>query len=226
MNTMSTSATYPARKGAPLPRVLRWFSSQCVLRQADGADVARIWAAVLHPAHERCWTASVPGTEAEAAEFVRSAQADWARGTRYVLAVHRRQTQDFVGWVEARVHPSVAHRGVWTLDWFIHPGFVTSSLALEALVAASDLLMNAVGARVLSVDCPSGHDLFETLLQAAGFARHVPAGSLDPVSGAPRARTLYVLTQRDWIAARGAAGHSAPATLGGYTTPKLELSLL
>lgn len=226
MNTMTSASAYSARKSAPLPRVLRWFSSQCVLRAVDNADAARIWAAVLHPAHERCWTGAVPNSEAEAAEFVRSAQADWARGSRYMLAVHRRQTQDFVGWVEARVHPNVAHRGVWTLDWFVHPGFVTSSLALEALIAASDLMMNAVGARVLSVDCPADHSLFETLLPAAGFARHVPAGSLDPEAKAPRTHSLFVLTQRDWLAARGAAGSAAPATLGGYTTPKLELSLL
>lgn len=226
MNTMQTPAPCPARRGAPLPRVLRWFSSQCVLRAVDGADAARIWAAVLHPAPERCGTAAVPNSEAEVADFIRSAQADWARGSRYVLAVQRKQTQDFVGWVEARVHPNVAHRGVWTLDWFIHPGFIGSSLALEGLIAASDLMMNAVGARVLSVSCPADHSLFEMLLQAAGFSRHVLAGSLDPAAQAPRLHSLFVLTQRDWLAARGAAGNAAPATLGGYTTPKLELSLL
>ncbi|MDZ7652117.1 MAG: hypothetical protein U5L03_05910, partial [Burkholderiaceae bacterium] len=43
---------------------------------------------------------------------------------------------------------------------------------------------------------------------------------------APRAQSLYVMTQRDWLAARGTTASAAPATLGGYTTPKLELSLL
>lgn len=226
MNPLNSSVQTPLRKGTQLPRVLRWFSSQCVLRQVDTADVPRIWQAVLQPAYDRCRTASTPNSEAEVAEFVRAAQTDWARGTRYVLAVHRKQTQEFIGWVEARAHESVTHRGVWTLDWFIHPGFVSSSLALEVLVAASDLMMNAVGARVLSVDCPANHALFETLLETAGFSRHVPAGSLDPATGAPRAQALYVMTQRDWLAARGAASATAPATLGGYTEPKLELMLL
>jgi RimJ/RimL family protein N-acetyltransferase len=227
MNPSSHNAVQsPLRKGGPLPRVLRWFSSQCVLRQVDTADVARIWQAVLHPAYGRCWTAPIPNSEADVADFVRAAQADWARGTRYVLAVHRRQTQEFVGWIEARAHESVSHRGVWQLDWFIHPGFVTSSLALEALVAASDLMMNALGARVLSVDCPASHALFETVLRTAGFSQHVPAGSLDPASGAPRAQSLFAMTQRDWLAARRTTAAEAPATLGGYTTPKLELSLL
>lgn len=224
MNPVRSESSSP-RKGAPLPRVLRWFSSQCVLRQLDAADVERIWQAVQQPAYERCWTAVIPNSEAEITEFVRSAQTDWARGTRYVLAIQRKQTQAFVGWVEARAHEAVTHRGVWRLDWFIQPGFITSSLALEALVAASDLLMNPVGARVLSVDCPAGHPLFETLLEAAGFAQHVPAGSLDPASGAPRRQSLWVMTQRDWLAARGTGG-AAPMTLGGYTAPKLELSLL
>jgi hypothetical protein len=226
MNSPTSATATPLRKGANLPRVLRWFSSQCVLRQVDAADVPRIWQAILQPAVERCWATALPNSEAEVATFVRDAQADWARGTRYVIAVHRKQTQDFVGWVEARAHESVTHRGVWQLQGFIHPGFVTSSLALEALVAASDLMMNAVGARVLSVDCPAGHALFETLLATAGFARHVPAGSLDPATGAPRSLSLYVMTQRDWLAARGTTASAAPATLGGYTTPKLELSLL
>jgi len=214
------------RKGAPLPRVLRWFSSQCVLRPLDSADVARIWQAVLQPAYERCWTSTLPNSEAEIAEFVRAAQADWARGTRYVLAIQRKQTQAFVGWVEASAHEALTHRGVWRLDWFIQPGFIASSLALEALVSACDLLMNPVGARVLSVDCPAGHPLFETLLQTAGFAQHVPAGSLDPASGAPRRHSLWIMTQRDWLAARGASAAAAPMTLGGYTAPKLELTLI
>jgi RimJ/RimL family protein N-acetyltransferase len=225
MNPTANAYAAPLRKGAPLARVLRWFSSQCVLRPLEAADVPRLWQALLTPACERCYIAPPPASEAEVAEFVRTAQADWARGTRYVIAVQRRQTQALIGWIEARAHPAIAHRGVWTLDWFFHPGFIGSSLPPETLVAASDLLMNAVGARLLSVDCPAGHALFETWLAAVGFARHVPAGSLDPASGAPRADSLYVMTQRDWRAVRG-SGATGPATLGGYTEPKLELTLV
>ena len=212
----------PSRKGAPLPRFLRWFSSQCVLRQIDTADAPRLWKALQQPAYERCWTATPPGNEADVAEFIRGAQADWARGTRYVLAVHRKQTQAFVGWVEARAHEALTHRGAWSLDWFVDPGFLNSSLTLEALVGSCDLLMNAVDARVVSVDCPAGHALFETLLAAAGFTRAMPAGGAAAAAGS--AQALFVLTQRDWRQARASA--TGPLTLGGYTEPKLELSLL
>ena len=108
---------------------------------------------------------------------------------------------------------------------FIHPAFITSSLALEALVTTTDLMMTAVDARVLSVDCPPDHAHFENLLMTAGFAQHVPAGSLDPATGTPRAHGLYILTQRDWKRVRGQSA-TGPATLGGYTVPKPELSLL
>ena len=73
MNTMNNFSQTPTRKGAQLPRVLRWFSSQCVLRQIDQADAPRIWNAVLHPAYERCWTGSIPHSEAEVAEFLHAA---------------------------------------------------------------------------------------------------------------------------------------------------------
>ena len=209
-----------------LPRFLRWFSSHCVLRQIDPSDVPRIWKALQHPAYERCWTGSIPDSEDAVAAFVRDAQTDWARGTRYVLAVQRKQTQDFISWVEARAHGSATQRGVWTLDWFIHPGFIASSLALEALAASCDLMMNAVDARILCVNCPVSHELFEMLLRTTGFAQHVPAGSLDPATAAPRVQSLFVMTKRDWLAARHAAANGGPATLGGYTEPKLELSLL
>jgi RimJ/RimL family protein N-acetyltransferase len=226
-STMNNDTTPILHKGGALPPVFRWFSGQCVLRQIDVADVPRIWKAVLHPAYERCWTVSIPHSEQEVAALVAAAQADWRRGSRYVMAVQRRQTHDFIGWVEARRHERGAMPGVWTLDWFVHPSFVASSLALEALGAASDLMMNALDARLLRANCPREHGHFAQLLRAAGFAEHVPAGSLDPDSARPRAQALYVMTRRDWERNRAAQpGAAAPHTLGGYTQPKLELTLL
>jgi RimJ/RimL family protein N-acetyltransferase len=231
MHSMNTDSTNQVpqqvlRKGGQLPPVFRWFSGQCVLRQIDAADVPRIWKAVLHPAYERCWTVSIPHSEPEVAALVATAQADWRRGSRYVMAVQRRQTHEFIGWVEARRHERGAMPGVWTLDWFLHPSFVASSLALEALSAAADLMMNALDARLLRASCPAGHGHFEQLLRAAGFSEHVPAGSLDPDNARPRAQALHVMTRRDWARLRGAQSAAAPQTLGGYTVPKLELSLL
>lgn len=223
------SPSQTGSKGAPLPRFLRWFTQQCVLRQIEAADVPRLWKAVLHPAFAQCWTAGpIPHSEAEIADIVRAAQADWQRGSRYMLAVQRKQAQEFAGWVQLRAKGlQRGLRGVWKLGWFIHPSYVNSSLAVDAFNAAADIAMQSLDARILCADCPPAQVHYSRLLRAAGFAEHIPAGSIDPATGRPRAQALYVLTQRDWQARRGtrmAAGD--PPTLGGYTQTRLELSLL
>lgn len=227
MKTTIDSASTPSRKGALLPPVFRWFSPHCVLRQIDSADVARIWKAVLHPAFEHCFSVPVPQSERDVSDFVQSAQSDWRRGTRYVMAVQRKQTHEFVGWVEASsTGGSQAPAGVWSLNWFIHPSCVTSSLALEALTSATDLTMNALAARLIRADCDPRYAHFERLLRAAGFGKQVPAGSLDPDTARPRARALFVMTRLDWHRVRNVQSSTAPLTLGGYAQPGAELTLL
>lgn len=217
-----------ARKGTPLPRFLRWFSNQCVLRQIDMADVPRIWKAVLHPAFAQCWTGPIPHSEAEITEMLRAAQTDWQKGTRYMLAVQRKQAQEFVGWIQLRAKGAQRGlRGVWKLSWFVHPSYVNSSLAVDAFNAAADLAMQSLDARILCADCAPAQVHFSRLLRATGFAEHIPAGSMDPATGRPRPLTLFVLTERDWQARRGSHGAAGgPPTLGGYTQSRLELSLL
>ncbi len=212
----------PARKPAQLPRFFRWFTEHCVLRQIDASDVSRIWSAVTHPAYEKCWTVAIPNSAAEVAALVHGANTDWQKGTRYTMAVLRKQTQEFVGWVEARtVEAGTAEqREAWLLDWFIHPRFLTSPLAQEALCGAADLMFRALNARTLYANCPAGQGHFETLLNDAGFIELVPAGSLD-VNGRPRSQALYELGQHDWASIRG-----AEELAGATTRPRLELSLI
>jgi RimJ/RimL family protein N-acetyltransferase len=207
----------PVRKPTQLPRFFRWFTEHCVLRQIDASDVARIWTAVLHPAYEKCWTVAIPKSAAEVAAMVNGANADWQRGTRYTIAVLRKQTQEFVGWVEAR---SAGEPDAWLLDWFIHPRFLTDSLAQEALAGAADLMFRAVRARTLYANCPARQGHFEKLLNDAGFIELVPAGSLD-VNGRPRQQALYELGQRDWARMHGEDALAAPTT-----RTRLELSLV
>jgi RimJ/RimL family protein N-acetyltransferase len=190
------------RKYAQLPRGFRWFTEHCVLRTLDESDIARIWKAVMHPAFAHCWTANVPQSHAEVAEFVRAAQADWLRGTCYTMAAMRKQTHDFVGWVELRAHAT--ERGVWTLDWFIHPKFVAAEVARDVLAAVADLMFSALDTQHLYANCPPKHALFEHLLNEAGFIELVPAGSLDVHTAKPRPQSLFHIGSRDWSAMHGA----------------------
>jgi RimJ/RimL family protein N-acetyltransferase len=201
-----------ARRYSQLPRFFRWFSNQCVLRQLDDADVARITPALAHPDFVRCWGGAAPQSEAEVAEFVRGAASEWQRGTRYVMAVTRKQSHDFVGWVELRS----IEKGAWMLRWFIQPDFAAREIAKEMLLAAADLMFTALDAQKLYAHCPRGHTLFERLLNDASFIELVPAGSLDPVTGQPRRQSLYELGLHDWkclSAARELAAHASSVAL-------------
>jgi RimJ/RimL family protein N-acetyltransferase len=212
------------RRYTQLPRFFRWFSNQCVLRQLDDADVARIVPALAHPDFVRCWGGAAPQNEAEVAEFVRAATSEWQRGTRYVMAVVRKQSHDLVGWVELRA----IEKGAWLLRWFIQPHFAGRDIAREMLLAAADLMFSALDAQKLYANCPRGHALFESLLNAASFIELVPAGSLDHVTGLPRRQSLYELGAHDWKSlsrAREAAGavSAAVAWLGGGKRAELAL---
>ncbi len=190
----SLDAAQP-RRSAQLPRYFRWFSEHCVLRQLDESDVARIWKAVTHPAFANCWTIAIPASEGEVGAFVQKAQADWQRGTRYTMAVSRKQTQELIGWVELRASD---RRGAWVLGWFIHPKFLTDELAQEAISAAADLMFNALEAAILFANCSRRQPHFEQMLNNAGFIELVPAGSLDHLTGRPRALSLFELGRADW----------------------------
>jgi RimJ/RimL family protein N-acetyltransferase len=195
------------RRYSQLPRFFRWFSHHCVLRQLDDADIPRITASLTHPDFARCWSGAAPQTETEVIEFVRAAQAEWLRGARYVMAVLRKQTHDFVGWVELRA----TEKGAWMLRWFVQPQFAERDAAKEMLLAAADLMFTALDAQKLYANCPRGHALCERLLNGASFIELVPAGSLDHVTGQPRRQSLYELGVHDWKALDGSREHAAGA---------------
>jgi RimJ/RimL family protein N-acetyltransferase len=215
----------PTRRYAQLPRLFRWFSNHCVLRQLDDSDIARITRAMGHPDFARCWNGNAPRRVEDVVEFASAAQAEWMRGTRYVMAVVRKQSHDFVGWVELRS----IEKGAWMLRWFIQPEFVQRDVAKDVLAAAADLMFSALDAQKLYANCPPGHVTFEHLLNSANFIELVPAGSLDHVSGKPRRQSLYELGQRDWTSlarAQQRAPGAAPATLNGFANSARELALI
>jgi RimJ/RimL family protein N-acetyltransferase len=196
---MQAIAASAPRRYTQLPRYFRWFSDRCVLRQIDDSDVARVWSAVAHPAFERCWTVGIPRSEDDVAAFVRTAQLDWQRGTRYAMAVLRKQTHDFVGWVELRTTSQV---GAWTLDWFIHPRFIADPVAGEALSAAAELMFSTLDVRKLYARCLPGLAHFERLLNDVGFIEVAAAGSIDAKSGRQRTHAVHELGRADWMAMR------------------------
>jgi RimJ/RimL family protein N-acetyltransferase len=215
------------RRYSQLPRFFRWFSNQCVLRQLDDSDVARIVPALAHPDFARCWGGAAPNTEAEVAEFVRNAAAEWQRGTRYVMAVMRKQSHELVGWIELRT----IEKGAWMLRWFIHPDFITRDIAKEMLLAAADLMFSALDTQKLYANCPPGHILFERMLNGASFIELVPAGSLDHVTGKPRRQSLYELGAHDWKSiscarAQGVGALSAAVTSWMGKGAHAELALV
>jgi RimJ/RimL family protein N-acetyltransferase len=214
-----SAATPPAepRRGAQLPRFFRWFTEHCVLRQIDAADVPRIWSAVMHPAYERCWTVAIPHSADEVAKMVAAAQIEWQRGTAYRIAVLRKQSQEFIGWVEVR---ATEKPGAWLLDWFIHPRHLLDPLAAEALAGAADLMFKALAAETLYANCPPAAAHFDGLLNEAGFIELVPAGSLD-MSGRPRSQALYELGYADWLRMHGLRRLAGPVT-----RPRMELSIV
>jgi RimJ/RimL family protein N-acetyltransferase len=214
------------RRYAQLPRGFRWFSEHCVLRRIDDADAPRIWNAVMHPSAAYCWTAKMPQSQADVEQFVRASQGAWLRGTCYTMSVIRKQTQDFVGWIELR--SDATERGAWALDWFIHPTFVAAEVARDILTAVADLMFSALDTRHLRAECPANHMLFETLLDEAGFVELVPAGSLDHKTMRPRALGLFTLGRADWLAKQASGAHAAATArplLAPWATDTLEHEL-
>ncbi len=210
------------RRYTQLPRYFRWFSDHCVLRQLDESDAVRIADAVSRPAFERCGTRAAPCGAAEIAQFVHAAQSDWQRGTRYAMALLRKHTHEFVGWIEVR---ATAERGTWTLDWFVHPRFADSAIAAEALTAPADLMFSVLDAQRLLANCPRGHADFERMLNDAGFIELAPVGSPDRATGRPRPTALHELGRRDWLAMCRAREASPSPTAGTTLGRRIELAL-
>jgi len=199
IRTSTPAAAYP-RISAQLPRYFRWFTEHCVLRKLDGTDVPRIWRAVVQPQFAHCWAGSAPTSERQVKELVRDALAQWLQGCGYSMAVVKRQSHEFVGYVG--MHSVGRSRTVWTIDWFIHPNFLNTPVSLEAFMAIGDLTLAALGARKLYAGCPAGHPAFEQLLNDAGFIEVIPAGSLDHHTHQPRRSSLFEMRREDWKAIR------------------------
>lgn len=214
------------RRYTQLPRFFRWFSNHCVLRQLDDSDIARIVRTMSHPDFARCWGGPAPRTEDDVVNFVSASHAEWLRGSRYVMAVLRKQQHDFVGWIELRA----VEKGAWMVRWFIQPEFICHEIAKDVLAAAADLMFSALDAQKLYANCPPGHFVFEQLLNSANFIELVPAGSLDHVTGQPRRQSLYELGALEWKAFSSSQHHPAGAvsTAVAWTArnPHHELALV
>jgi len=226
VSTLTSAAD--GRASAQLPRYFRWFTEHCVLRQLDGADAPRIWRAVVQPLFRQCWAGQAPRSEREIKDLVRHALTGWLQGTHYSMAVVKRQTHEFVGCVGMRsVGPT---RTVWTIDWFIHPNFLGTPIAVEAIMATGDLTFAALGAQKVYAGCPAGHEAFAQMLNEAGFIELIPAGSLDQYTYQPRASSLFEMRRQDWKAIRREftdhTGTLSLASLGTATTHRPVLELL
>jgi RimJ/RimL family protein N-acetyltransferase len=128
------------------------------------------------------------------------------------------------------MHSVGSSRTVWTIDWFIHPNFLATPIAVEAIMATGDLTFAALGARKLYAGCPAGHEAFAEMLNEAGFIEVVPAGSLDQTTQQPRASSLFEMRRQDWKAIRSEYtdqnGSLSLAALGTATTQRQVLELL
>jgi RimJ/RimL family protein N-acetyltransferase len=228
MHGTSAPTANHGRVYAQLPRYFRWFTEHCVLRPLDGADVPRIWRAVIQPLFGECWAGSAPTSERQVRELARGALAEWQQGCAYSMAVVKRQSHEFVGYVA--MHAVGPSRTVWTIDWFIHPNFLNTPIATEAILATGDLTFAALGAQKLYAGCPAGHEVFEQMLNDAGFMEVIPAGSLDHSTRQPTRSSLFEMRREDWKAIRREhADHTgAPslASLGTAQTQRPALELL
>ena len=228
---MSASSTSTAgtdgRVTAQLPRYFRWLTERCVLRQLDGADVPRIWRAVVQPVFAQCWSDAAPRSEREVKEMARHGLADWVKGNGYSMAVVKRQSQEFVGCLG--VDSTDPTRTIWNIRWFIHPNFLGTPIAVEAIMAIVDLTFAALDAHKLYAACPGSHDAFEQMLNDAGFIELIPAGSLDQYTHKPRTSSLFEMRREDWMAIRREYNHQtgslslAPIGTGVTNRPTLEL---
>lgn len=197
----------PARRYTQLPRYFRWFSAHCVVRQLDDSDVARVLGTVTQTGFAQCRTGAAPQTNDQVVDALHAAQDDWRKGTRYAMAVLKKLSHDFVGWVELAPHAAnargAANRGAWFVDGFLHPDFFQTTLALEAFGATADLAFSALNAQTLCARCPAGNERIADVLNTHGFIEVAAAGKLDPVTGAARTDALYELGLSDWLATSG-----------------------
>ena len=217
------------RKYSQLPKLFRWFSEHCVLRSPEESDVMHIWNAATHPHYAHCWTGPVPRSLDDVAQRVDRALSDWNRGSRYALAVQRKSTQEFVGWIEFTAHAS--DRGAWLAQWFVHPRYVADDIGLEAISAALDLMFNTLDARTLYASCPPTYAHFVQWLNDTGFIEIAAAGGVDATTGRTRAAGMFELGRTAWTQMQPApqverrAGSFAPTTIDGAITSGLRREL-
>ncbi|HRK56810.1 MAG TPA: GNAT family N-acetyltransferase [Burkholderiaceae bacterium] len=216
------------RKYTQLPKLFRWFSAHCVLRSPEESDVLHVWNAASHPSYARCWTSAVPASLDEVTQRVTRALAQWQRGTHYALSVHRKATQEFVGWIELSAHPT--QKGAWLMQWFLHPRYVADAMAHETLSAALDLMFGVLDAKAIYARCPADHLTFEKMLNQTGFIEVAPAGSLDATTHRPRSHGVFEICHADWSAMkREPAQQSTPhhaARPWAPSTQSIELALV
>lgn len=216
------------RKYHQLPRLFRWFSEHCVLRSAEESDVMHLWNAASHPHFERCWSGPVPRSLDDVTRRVHRAQAEWNGGQRYALAVQRKATQEFVGWIELVAHAS--RRGAWLLQWFVHPRYVADPIGRETVAAASELMFATLDTQHLYATNRPAYGHFSQWLNDCGFIEIAAAGTVDPTTQRRRTESVFELGRTDWERMRGTAvphcANRGPATLSPATQPRIELALV
>jgi RimJ/RimL family protein N-acetyltransferase len=225
----ATSFAPVLRRYSQLPKLFRWFSEHCVLRSPEESDVMHVWNAVTHPQYTHCWTGVVPRSLDDVTRIVHRALTEWNRGTRYALTVQRKNTQEFVGWIELTAHAS--KKGAWLLQWFLHPRFVADPIAQESVAAAVELMFNTLEAQTLYAQSPAAHVVFDQLLNDAGFIEVAPAGSLDATTRRQRSHGVFELGRADWTAMRRQqmkdthSSMAGPATAPSWVTTGLRAEL-
>jgi len=219
MHTLHTTDFVAAsRRYTQLPKLFRWFSEHCVLRSPEESDVMHIWNAAKHPHYAKCWTGPVAGSLDEVARRVQKAMTEWNRGKQYALAVHRKSTQEFVGWIDLIAHPT--QKGAWLMQWFLHPRYVADSMAQGAISAAMELMFSVLDTQTLYARIPAAHQSYERLVNEAGFIEIAPAGSLDATTHRPRSHGVFEMRRADWVQMyRQSDGSNRKVTSGATTTP-------
>lgn len=211
-----------ARSYSHLPRVFRWFSDHCVLRQLDLSDVGRIRRAAAAADYACGWMATPLDSDAAVQAHIVAAQADWSRGTRYAMAVLRKQTHEFVAAMELTALPG---RGAWQLGGYVDPAFLATPIAREALRAPLELLQTTLEATHVTATCGPERTALHAALRAAGFTT-VGASARDRDAGgvAPLQFSLDLMRETERL--RGSPFEDLLARLPPAVAPRPALSLL
>jgi len=94
-------------------------------------------------------------------------------------------------------------RTVWMIDWFTHPDFLDTPLAVEAITATGDLTFAALGAQKVYAGLPSRQRGVRTDAQRCRLHRGDPGRKPRPLQRtSPRLSSLYEMRRVDWKAIR------------------------